>query len=192
MKETSTQKSNFYIQGFMVELGLKTSRLLLYALIYSYTVSGDGLYWGSRAYLAQCTGMSIRTVQAAIAELISDGLIERSEKGERKGLRATVIKEKEKSAANFAAQEENISESISEKGEEKPKIYEPKHRFISRDKWGLVTMTEAQYTALCRLADAQTVAYYIDRLSLLIREDGYSPHNQYRLIKKWIKEDAEL
>ena len=60
------------------ELGLGGAKLLVYALIYSFTVS-DGSFFGSRGYMAEACGMSVKTVDRTLRELVNIGLLSRGE-----------------------------------------------------------------------------------------------------------------
>lgn len=69
-----------WIPLFMItELKLCGTTLLVYALIYSFTVSGKE-YWGSRNYLAERVGCSVSTVDRALRKLEKMGLINERQK----------------------------------------------------------------------------------------------------------------
>ena len=71
---------NYTVYRFMTgELGLRGAALQVYALIYSFTTVG-GSFSGSRAYIADTVGVSLKTVERAIAELSYRGLITRQTK----------------------------------------------------------------------------------------------------------------
>ncbi len=74
---------NYTVYRFMTqELGLRGAALQVFAVIYSFT-RAVGEFSGSREYLADTVGISIKTVDRAIGELNSRGLIMRRE--ERRG-----------------------------------------------------------------------------------------------------------
>ena len=56
------------------ELGLGGAKLLVYALIYSFTVN-DGSFFGSRGYICEACGIVMSTTSKVLSELLSDGLI---------------------------------------------------------------------------------------------------------------------
>ena len=63
------------IYGWMrTELGLKGNELMLYALIYSFSQNGQ-LFSGSREYLSEWVGCSVKTVQRSLDKLTEDGLL---------------------------------------------------------------------------------------------------------------------
>ena len=73
-------ESGVWIPLFMItELKLCGTPLLVYALIYSFTVSGKE-YWGSRNYLAERVGCSVSTVDRALRKLEKMGLINERQK----------------------------------------------------------------------------------------------------------------
>ena len=73
--------SYFPIYHFMTkELGLGGAKLLVYALIYSFTVS-EGSFFGSRGYICEACGInSLRTVDRVLRELTNEGLLMRLDK----------------------------------------------------------------------------------------------------------------
>ena len=76
MKETARTNLFIGIYRFMVEeLHLSGNRLFIYAAIYSFTKGAEGSFHGSRKYLAELFGISLRTVSRTLSELISLGLI---------------------------------------------------------------------------------------------------------------------
>ena len=60
------------------ELGLGGAKLLVYALIYSFTVS-EGSFFGSRGYMAEACGASVKTVDRTLRELVKCGLLIKGE-----------------------------------------------------------------------------------------------------------------
>lgn len=64
------------IQGWMrTELDLSGTELMVYAIIYGYTQSAQGKFTGSRQYLADWTGASVRTIQTVLNTLTDAGLL---------------------------------------------------------------------------------------------------------------------
>ena len=73
-------ESYFIIHHFMTkELGLGGAKLLVYALIYSFTVS-EGSFFGSRRYICEICGITDSTAGRVLKELVSVGLLEREER----------------------------------------------------------------------------------------------------------------
>ena len=60
------------------ELGLGGAKLLVYALIYSFTVS-EGSFFGSRGYMAEACGITDTTVGRVLKELLQEGLLIKNE-----------------------------------------------------------------------------------------------------------------
>lgn len=64
------------IQGFMrTELGLKGNELMVYALIFGFTQTEKQWFTGSRQYLADWLGCSVRTVQNILDKMTAEGLL---------------------------------------------------------------------------------------------------------------------
>ena len=69
------------IQGWMVNrLNLKGNELLVYAIIFGFSQDGESRYTGSRRYLANWCGCSVKTVGNALASLVAKGLISKHDK----------------------------------------------------------------------------------------------------------------
>ena len=77
----TNSKGYFQVHHFMTkELGLGGAKLLVYALIYSFTVN-EGSFFGSRGYMAEACGInSLRTVDRVLRELTNEGLLMRLDK----------------------------------------------------------------------------------------------------------------
>ena len=77
----TNSKGYFQVHHFMTkELGLGGAKLLVYALIYSFTVN-DGSFFGSRGYICEACGInSLRTVDRVLRELTNEGLLMRLDK----------------------------------------------------------------------------------------------------------------
>ena len=74
-------KEYFVIFEFMYNrLGLSGANLLVFALVYSYCASGSGRFFGTRAHLAERTGLSVSSVARALDELCDRGLIIKEER----------------------------------------------------------------------------------------------------------------
>ena len=69
------------IQGWMLNrLNLKGNELLVYAIIFGFSQDGESRYTGSRRYLADWCGCSVKTVGNALASLVAKGLISKHDK----------------------------------------------------------------------------------------------------------------
>lgn len=64
---------------FMLKLGLRASERAVYAVIYFFTKGREGMFYGSRAYLAEATGYSEKTVSRALKALREHGYIKHPE-----------------------------------------------------------------------------------------------------------------
>lgn len=78
-KKTVNPNGFYSVYNWMlVDLGLKGSKLLVYAFIYAYSTneSGKGCYFGGNEAIAQSTGFTTRMVVNDVQELSNEGLIE--------------------------------------------------------------------------------------------------------------------
>ena len=94
-------KIGFYpIYKFMeTELMLRCNVLRVYALLFSFTSSGKGVYYGSKKYLAESLSISERTVYRALKYLFERGLIENAVTDDGKsGIRCTCVHEERREA----------------------------------------------------------------------------------------------
>lgn len=57
------------------EMGLKGGELLIYALIYGYSVSGNGVYKGNVAQICRRTGLKERSAHECLTSLVAKGYI---------------------------------------------------------------------------------------------------------------------
>lgn len=115
MKKSDYVAIGYYVHPFMRELGLCRSLLSLYAAIYSFSMGGCGLYYGSQKYLAESIGISVRTVQRGLCRLREKNLIENavSEDGKYTGIRALRPTDRELSANGRANGETPLPEKRS-------------------------------------------------------------------------------
>ena len=69
-------KGYFVVHEWMVtDLGLKGTELLVYAIIFGFTQIEEQSFFGSRKYLADFSGASLRAVQYALDSLVDKGLL---------------------------------------------------------------------------------------------------------------------
>ena len=69
-------ESFIHIQGWMVtRLGLKGLELMVYACIHGFCNDGESDYHGSRQYLADFCGTSVRNISRCLRSLLDRGLI---------------------------------------------------------------------------------------------------------------------
>lgn len=79
---SAVKDNNFItVQGWMRnQLNLKGYELLVYALIYGFSQDGSSKFSGTRRYIAEWCGCSMRTVDNTLASLLSKKLIVKHEK----------------------------------------------------------------------------------------------------------------
>ncbi len=201
MKKTQKMLGNFMIHSFMVEeLELKGTRLLIYAIIYSFTNGGDGLYYGTQDYLSDMSGISLSSVRRVLSYLTEKGYIEKCTVGRREGFRATAKQQSyaqgfEDMPCNDAEEELPPYEILLERGIDVRELIpaptvKPKYVFHTIGEEGVVNMTAQQYQALLGLVDEDKLSAYVRRLELMVVDSGFKIYNSYKTIKKWIAEDA--
>jgi hypothetical protein len=75
-------KNNTYvtIQSWMrTELDLSGNELMVYAIIYGFSQDGVSKFTGSRQYLADWCGCTVRSIQTVLNNLVDRGLIKKTE-----------------------------------------------------------------------------------------------------------------
>lgn len=79
---SAVKDNNFIaIQGWMrTKLNLKGYELIVYALIYGFSQDGNSKFSGTRRYIAEWCGCSMKTVDNTLASLIAKQLIVKHEK----------------------------------------------------------------------------------------------------------------
>ena len=77
------KNENFFtVQGWMVnELHLSGNRLMLYALIYGFSQDGKSRFKGASQYLADCLGITKKTVLEMLKYLVEDKCIKKYKSG---------------------------------------------------------------------------------------------------------------
>ena len=214
------RERGFTVYGFMVEeLRLCGNPLLVYALLYSFSVSGFEFY-GTMEYISQRVGCSLSTAKKTIRDLLRLNLITKVYKNDLKTT-IYVICEAEgenknesdrgggytadfepvrglistSEGANFAPKNKEIINTTSSTSS-KSAYAQRGNSSISFLKYGvegLVTMTEEQHASLCSSLGDEMAEAYIGRLeTYLISNPGICLKSHYRTLLKWASEDAEL
>lgn len=63
------------IQEWMLDLDLRPSTLIAYAIIYGFSQNGKGKFTGGAEYIAERAKVCLRTAKKDLAELVSKGLV---------------------------------------------------------------------------------------------------------------------
>ena len=79
---SAVKDENFIaIQGWMLnKLNLKGNELIVYAVIYGFSQDDESRFTGSRRYLAEWCGCTMKTVDNALSSLVAKGLIAKHDK----------------------------------------------------------------------------------------------------------------
>lgn len=118
--EKSKSRVVYKVYAFMTEdLGLSNATLQVYAFLFSFTRSGAGVFYGSRNYMAETIGISLRTLQYSLKRLTERGLIEHAiveeeGGGHRAGIRCSYVHERESLGSVGKTGERSISKIFSE------------------------------------------------------------------------------
>ena len=204
----------------MIYLDLTPSELLVYALLYSYTLGTEGLFYASLDYISEQTGVARRTVNSAVKKLLSLGYIERAGINGKNGLRTVLsIKErilrmlegvKEEPSAEMMTEEKIKAEPVKKATVHIPKgrfwlpdkvtgevyPYEPKYTIIKMGQKNQVKMTPEQYDKLKSLIPDFELLKYVEKLaSIHIERSGRKESwakSDYRIIRDWIDEDFRV
>lgn len=214
------RERGFTVYGFMVEeLRLCGNPLLVYALLYSFSVSGFEFY-GTKEYISQRVGCSLSTAKKTIRDLLRLNLITKVYKSDFKMPFFVVNNmENEKKfmnndgggytadfepvrgrnptseGAKFAPKNKEIINTTSSTSS-KSAYAQRGNSSISFLKYGvegLVTMTEEQHASLCSSLGDEMAEAYIGRLeTYLISNPGICLKSHYRTLLKWASEDAEI
>lgn len=201
------------------ELGLGGTRLLIYALIYSFKRSGL-TYYGTQEYLADRIGCAVSTIRRSLKMLLDANLItkvyekgsktpiytindsfENNKNDEKDGCKMTA--DFNTSNRSFSADDALI---LSDKNKEiinNTSSTSSKSAYAQRDDFkvsflkygveGLVTMTKEQYNALCDSLGEKMTEAYVGRLeTYLISNPGVCLKSHYKTLRRWAEEDARV
>ena len=140
---------NFYVvQGWMInKLGLKSTELQIFAMIYGFCQDGKSDFRGSLSYIQDWTGVSKPTVISALNSLIEKGLITKTvfDNGETNSYRVAGSKDSlhnkykdnyiDKDRVSAASTTSSLAETSSENSEtstsEKPKTKSTSGKLVS-------------------------------------------------------------
>lgn len=191
----------FVIHTFMLDIGLKKSELVVYALLYSYTRGSVGLFYGAQSTLAEQTRLSLKTISRILKTLRERKLIENVVIDEKKGIRCCEVSKKDSEGRKPIRRYEQSGYSTEHllkvlKGElvEMPDNVENK---IVRLFWGSVRMSLEQLHKLATLVSDSDLFMYMTKIMRIQGKNekydlGPGPRNHYKLIRKWIKEDFSI
>ena len=207
----SNSKTGFIVYDFMNrDLGISGATVILYALIYSFTMAGSDCH-GSVAYMAKRIGVSETTVKRGLKTLLSKGLIiKRADKSLRTNIyvaNLSVLSKKDRIPvqdddllpdANQTASEVKMNHNNKEiiKTKTTTSSTEPKEvKPIKFLLWGhdkVVIMTQEQHDDLKRRLGDYMLEHYIIRLEYNILSNRIYAKNHYKIILTWAREDACL
>ena len=191
-------KVNFHVHNFILNMELTGNEMLVYAFIYSFSQSDDGLYYGTQKYVSETLGISERTVLRVYKSLKEKGLIESYNNGKIKGIRALVPKLEEKTSAKkerAARISENFSEATKtvDEIEDSLPYFEERFAPIVFPNIETLTISAEQYKKLRELVPRDVLYGYARRFDKYIykRLEGMlpTPRSHYKMLRAWIEED---
>ena len=202
MKNKNDALASYQVQPFMyIDLGLKLRELLIYAVIYAFTKSESGVFFGTQEYLARSTGTSISTVKRLLASLLKKNYIVAISLGRRRGYKTTEIaKPRVVSDADKPCAEAKEKPTAPTRREKRAEFdiedcipqNPPKYEYHTVGRNDIVRMTPEQYKKLLTLVDSEVLFAYMRKLEILIREQGYRTFSPYQTIKGWINKDGAV
>lgn len=202
------RKDNYVvIQGWMLtDLQLKGNELLVYAIIYGFSQTGDGQrYTGSLQYLADWTNSTKQGVMKNLKSLTEKGLLEKSERiingvkfceyyATEFNTRSTEFTGGIKQSLPGGMQQslpnnldtDNLADiknnNIGDPAPEKPKK-PTKHKY---GEYQHVLLTDDEYTKLCNEYGARGADEAVKFLDEYIEMKGYKAKSHYLAIRKWV------
>ena len=94
MNTTKNTECTFKVQKFMhTELKLSGNELIVFALIHSFTMGTNGLYFGSQQRLSELCGIANSTSRRLVKSLLEKAYIEKCEEYGRWGYRSKIKEE---------------------------------------------------------------------------------------------------
>lgn len=184
----------------MLELGLRGSRLLVFAVVYRYSGEGRGEYYGSLDYIAEWCGISRAQASIILRDLTAEGILEKLAAADRPHYRikADVWKTKrlENQTGSLEIQTprlENQTTSDNRVDNTRDNINTHSSPRVREDKvlYGdCVLLTEAEHARLVqRYGDADTARLIeiLDNYLANKTRDPYKSH--YAAIQKWVVRD---
>ena len=73
--------NHYTIFGWMIHrLGLKDAKLIVYAIVYSFSQDGENEFYGGRKYMAEASARSLPTIDRILVELEKEGFIKKMER----------------------------------------------------------------------------------------------------------------
>lgn len=185
----------------MLELGLRGSRLLVFAVVYRYSGEGRGEYYGSLDYIAEWCGISRPQASLILRDLTAEGMLEKVPAADRPHYRIPVGVWKTKRLENQTEGLENqtprlenqtTSENrVDNRNHIRNTLTSPRAREDGKTLFGEhVLLTPAEHAKLLHDYGTEDTARLIEILDLWLanqRKDPYKSH--YAAIRKWCVRD---
>ena len=183
----------------MTQLGLKGSRLTVYALVYKFSSDGQSAFFGSLSYVSEWCGISRPQAAQILRDLTSEGYITRDDSSGRPHYRVVDVRKTECSE-NRTPCSENRTEcseirtpsynrednrTIIKNTLSTPRAREDKVLYGDH-----VLLTASEHDKLVAEFGADDTARLIDILDLYLANKTKDPYkSHYAAIRKWVVRD---
>lgn len=183
----------------MTQLGLKGSRLTVYALVYKFSSDGQSAFFGSLSYVSEWCGISRPQAAQILRDLTADGFITRDDSNGRPHYRVVDVRKTECSE-NRTPCSENRTEcseirTPSYNREDNRTIIKntlstPRAREDKVLYGDCVLLTASEHDKLVAEFGADDTARLIDILDLYLANKTKDPYkSHYAAIRKWVVRD---
>lgn len=183
----------------MTQLGLKGSRLTVYALVYKFSSDGQSEFFGSLSYVSEWCCISRAQAAQILHDLTDEGFITRDDSSGRPHYRVAGVRKSERSEIKTPCSESRTGcseiRTPSDNREYNRDIIKDTHSLprVREEKvlYGdCVLLTEKEHAALVRDYGAADTARLIEILDLYLANKTKDPYkSHYAAIRKWCVRD---
>lgn len=183
----------------MTQIGLRGSRLNVYALVYKFSSDGQSAFFGSLSYVSEWCGISRPQAAQILRDLTAEGYITRDDSTGRPHYRVVGVRKTECSENRTPCSENRTGcseiRTPSDNREYNRDIIKDIHSTprVREDKvlYGdCVLLTEKEHAALVRDYGAADTARLIEILDLYLANKTKDPYkSHYAAIRKWCVRD---
>lgn len=183
----------------MTQLGLKGSRLTVYALVYKFSSDGQSEFFGSLSYVSEWCGISRAQATQILHDLTAEGFLTRDDSSGRPHYRVAGVRKTERSETRTESSENRTgcseirtpSDNRDDNRIDNRNIHPSPRACEDKTLYGEhVLLTAAEHDKLLRDYGAADTARLIETLDLWLanqKKDPYKSH--YAAIKKWCVRD---
>lgn len=179
----------------MTQLGLKGSRLTVYALVYKFSSDGQSTFFGSLSYVSEWCGISRPQAAQILRDLTSEGYITRDDSSGRPRYKVAGVRKTEYSENRTPCSEIRMEcseiRTPSYNREDNKSITKthtsPRTREDGKVLFGeFVRLTQGEHDKLVAEYGAEDTARMIEILDVWLADQKKDPYkSHYIAIKKW-------